>query len=190
MVARQDPPMGSRPSGSGSRDPERGGRPATRRHERGRAARFLASRHSRWTALFGWFSCRSARSPLPLRPPRRCSGRGLPSHDRPGLPVGSEEPRLARSTGGLARLRGRPWSTVTTQVTNLTPAPLLQPRTRIHVTSMTLGSWSTTPAMLAWSGGLRTALHKSSLHLREVRVPDRQRRRGQHVVPYFGEAAC
>jgi hypothetical protein len=148
MVARQDPPMGSGSSGSGSRDPERGGRPATRRHERGRADRFLAFRHPRWTALLRWFSRRSARSPPSLGPPRRCSGRDLPSHDRPRLPVGGEEPRLARSTGRLARLRSRPWSTVTTQVTNLTPAPVSHARTRVHVTSMTLGSWSTARRIL------------------------------------------
>jgi hypothetical protein len=117
MVARQDSPMGSGPSDSGSRDPERGGRPATRRPERGRAARFLAFRHPRWTAVLGWFSRRSARSSPSLGPPPRCSGRDLPPHDRPRLPVGGEEPRLARSTGRLARLRSRPWSTLTTQLT-------------------------------------------------------------------------
>jgi hypothetical protein len=127
MVARQDSPMGSGPSDSGSRDPERGGRPATRRPERGRAARFLAFRHPRWTAVLGWFSRRSARSSPSLGPPPRCSGRDLPPHDRPRLPVGGEEPRLARSTGRLARLRSRPWSTLTTQLTNLTPAPLPPP---------------------------------------------------------------
>jgi hypothetical protein len=143
LVPLQDPPMGSGPSGSSSLDPERGGRSAARRHERGRAACLVAFRHPRWTALLRWFSRRSARSAPSLGPPRRCSGRDLPSHDRQRLPVGSEEPRLARSTGRLARLRSRPWSTVTTQVTNLTPAPVSHARTRVHVTSMTLGSWST-----------------------------------------------
>jgi hypothetical protein len=190
MVARQDSPMGSGPSGTGSLDPGRGGRPATRRHERGRAARFLAFRHPRWTALLGWFSRRSARSTPSIRRPRRFSGRDLPSHDRPRLPVGGEEPRLARSTGRLARLRSRPWSTLTTHLINLTPAPLLHLRTRVHVTFMTLGSWSTAPARRTWNGGLRTALDKGSLHVREVRIPDLRRCRGQHVVPNFREAAC
>ena len=134
MVARQDSPMGSGPPGSGSRDPERGGRSPTRRHERGRAARFLAFRHPRWTALLGWFSRRSARSPPSLGPPGRCSGRDLPSRDRPRVSVRGAEPRLARSTGRLARLRSRPWSTPTTQFTNLTPAPLPQRKDAPHWT--------------------------------------------------------
>jgi hypothetical protein len=73
------------------------------------------------------FSGGSAAGPLarllPLAP-HRCSGRDLPSHDRPCLRVGGAEPRLARSTGRLASLRARLWSTPTTQLTNLTPAPL------------------------------------------------------------------
>lgn len=39
-------------------------------------------------------------------------------------------------------------------------------------------------------GEPRTTLDKSSLHMREVRIPDLRRRPGKHVVPYFGETAC